>query len=238
MNEEQVIRKFMETHHGVKFIDTDNPLQVQAEQGQLLLSLKESLGDSASWSWRGSLTAALFATTTESDDQGPGQGLENVLNDDGQRFWSSDGSETKERTETLIFKLRPGPVEVRAIRITAFRAAQFQPGAPLYSPEAVSISFAQGSDPETPAFWTSEKYDYRSVDLPQVFPIPPIQTMGTNLRIHLHGAPQQQATDHKFYLAIARIEALTRPLTGSEVAGSLHQVRSGHTHPLLSLPLE
>ncbi|GLT65326.1 hypothetical protein SLA2020_377640 [Shorea laevis] len=179
---------------------------------------------------KGCITEAIMASST---DNYPDESIENTLEEldrVGWRpsYWSSKGQSKPEVPETLTYKLVADLCVVTEIRIKPFRA-YFQLGSPIYSAKSVLFrmghlksdvdNFMDESFPDSLGddfvwTYTSEEFPMAQEDSLQIFKLPePILCIGGILQIELRGRVQRQEMDELFYICVAHVQVVGRPLS-------------------------
>ncbi|GLT84516.1 hypothetical protein SLE2022_027410 [Rubroshorea leprosula] len=176
------------------------------------------------------ISEAIIASST---DHFPQERIDNTLekNDTvGGRasYWSSKGYSNPAVPETLTYKLVADLCVVTEIRIKPFKA-YFQWGFPIYS--AKSVRFRMGhlktyiddlmdesclNSVGNKFVWTytSQEFPMAQEDCLQSFKLPePVLCIGGILQIELQGRVQTQQMDGLFYICVAHVQVVGRPLS-------------------------
>ncbi|GLT84523.1 hypothetical protein SLE2022_027480 [Rubroshorea leprosula] len=177
------------------------------------------------------ISEAIIASST---DHFPQERIDNTLkkNDTvGGRasYWSSKGNSNPAVPETLTYKLVADLCVVTEIRIKPYKA-YFEHAFHIYS--AKSVRFRMGhlnpyyngnlmdeSCPDSLGdkfVWTYTSQDFPMVqeDCLQSFKLPePVLCIGGILQIELWGRVQRNQIDHLFYICVAHVQVVGRPLS-------------------------
>ncbi|CAI9092167.1 OLC1v1027346C2 [Oldenlandia corymbosa var. corymbosa] len=181
----------------------------------------------------------LKAISASSTDNYPDESIQNTLTSNdriGQRasYWSSKGESDATVPETLTYNLMAKMCLVTEIHIQPFKA-YFQFGFPIYS--AKSVRFLMGhstcnmepksgrdessSSQESPHekyVWTyiSPEFFMAQENRLQKFKLPkPVLCIGGILQVQLLGRVQRQEMDGLYYMCIAHVQVVGRPLSSA-----------------------
>lgn len=176
------------------------------------------------------------AVSASSTDNNPEESIDNTLEPRDRvgrsaSYWSSEGQCDPAAPETLIYKLVASLCVIHEINIQPFQA-YFQMGSPIYSAKAVRFrmghcktSVGQGTDNSGQASQGSADerfiWTYTSPEFPMVqenrlqnFKLPePVLCIGGILQVELLGRVQRQDMDGLFYICVAHVQVIGRPLS-------------------------
>ncbi|KAI3796577.1 hypothetical protein L1987_39255 [Smallanthus sonchifolius] len=144
-------------------------------------------------------------------------------------YWSSKGSDDPEAPETLIYNLTANLCVITEINLHPFQA-MFQMDFPIYSSKFVRFRMGH------PKSWNELNHDFMEAQecaddkfiwtyTSQIFPVArenrlqrfklhePVVCIGGFLQIELLGRVQKQATDGKYFICVAHVQAIGRRLS-------------------------
>lgn len=144
-------------------------------------------------------------------------------------YWSSKGSDDPETPETLIYNLAASFCVITEINLHPFQAL-FQLDLPIYSSKFVRFrmghpkswneidhDFMEAQECADDKFiwtYTSRMFPVAQENRLQRFKLPePVVCIGGFLQIELLGRVQKQATDGKYYICVAHVQAIGRQLS-------------------------
>ncbi|KAH9610948.1 hypothetical protein KSS87_019499 [Heliosperma pusillum] len=171
------------------------------------------------------------AISASSTDNYPEEGVHNTLEPRdriGRRasYWSSSGQSNSGVSERLTYKLISDFCVITEINVQPFQAF-FQAGSPIYSAKAVRFRMgyrvlpdgkedSEGSPYAEEQFvwtYTSKEFPMAQENIIQSFKLPePVLCIGGIVQIELLGRVQTQEMDGLFYMCVAYVQVLGRPL--------------------------
>lgn len=180
------------------------------------------------------------AIEASSTDNYPEESIQNTLDpfnglDQRGTYWSSKGESDPTVPETLTYKLTTKLCVITEIHVQPFQA-YFQPGHPIYSANSVRFRMGHPYNPvETNAefidgyskgprlFHDKFVWTYTSPEFPMVqenclqkFKLPePVLCIGGILQIEMLGRIQKQDMDSLYYICVAYVEVVGRPLSAA-----------------------
>lgn len=182
---------------------------------------------------RDCLFEAICASST---DNYPEESIQNTLEpsdsvDSRVSYWSSEGESNPAVPETLLYKLTSNLCVITEIHVQPFQAF-FQFGFPIYSAKAVRFRMGHPKYPmdsqdeaasESAVHGFADKFvwTYTSPEFPMVqenclqkFTLPePAICIGGILLVELLGRVQRQEMDGLYYICIAHVQVVGRPLS-------------------------
>lgn len=176
------------------------------------------------------------AISASSTDNYPEESVRNTLEprDRVERrasYWSSKGESDPKVSESLVYKLNAKLCIVTEIHIQPFQA-YFQFGYPIYSAKSVRFRMGHlktpkmdngtvddsgdGDESENKYVWTytSPEFPMAQENCLQQFKLPqPVLSIGGILQVDLLGRVQRQEIDGLYYICVAHVQVLGRPLS-------------------------
>ncbi|XP_056158831.1 F-box protein At4g00755-like isoform X1 [Syzygium oleosum] len=177
------------------------------------------------------------AISASSTDNYPEESVRNTLEprdrvEHRASYWSSKGECDPKVSESLVYKLNAKLCIVTEIHIQPFQA-YFQFGSPIYSAKAVRFRMGhlktRKMDEETvddsgdgdESVENKYVWTYKSPEFPmaqenclQQFKLPqPVLSIGGILQVDLLGRVQRQEMDGLYYICVAHVQVLGRPLS-------------------------
>ncbi|KAF7852379.1 hypothetical protein BT93_L0927 [Corymbia citriodora subsp. variegata] len=177
------------------------------------------------------------AISASSTDNYPEESIRNTLEprdrvEHRASYWSSKGESDPKFSESLVYKLNAKLCIVTEIHIQPFQA-YFQFGYPIYSANAVRFRMGHVKTPkmdngtvdgygdvdepvENKYVWTytSPEFPMAQENSLQQFKLPqPVLTIGGILQVELLGRVQRQEMDGLYYICVAHVQVLGRPLS-------------------------
>lgn len=178
----------------------------------------------------------LVAISASSTDNYPTESIQNTLEaldvfDNGALYWSSGGESDPSVPETLLYKLVAKLCVITEIHVHPFQA-YFQYGFPIYSCAAVRFrlghlrnlelletlldnTFMDHTLEDDRFVWTytSPEFPMAQESVLQKFELPePALCMGGYMLVELLGRVQKQEIDGLYYICIANVQVVGRPL--------------------------
>ncbi|KAF8379427.1 hypothetical protein HHK36_028862 [Tetracentron sinense] len=183
---------------------------------------------------------SLNAISASSTDNYPEESIQNTLvpgdrDEERPSYWSSEGKSDPSVPETLTYKLITNLWVITEISVQPFQA-YFQVGVPIYSAKAVRFrmghlrspmeigsDFLDGFAADRISVDDKFTWTYTSPEFPmaqekslQKFKLPePVLCFGGFLQIELLGRVQRQEMDGLFYICVAHVQVMGRPLVPS-----------------------
>ncbi|KAI3498330.1 hypothetical protein L1887_34102 [Cichorium endivia] len=158
-------------------------------------------------------------------------------------YWSSEGSDDPEKSETLIYNLTANFCVISEIHLHPFQAS-FQLDLPIYSSRYVQFNmghpkswseidqdFMESQECADDKFvwtYTSQMFPMAQENRLQKFKLPePVICIGGVLQIELIGRVQKQEVDGKYYICLTHVQAIGRQLSPAfcvEISGPSNDV--------------
>ncbi|XP_074279910.1 F-box protein At4g00755 [Silene latifolia] len=177
------------------------------------------------------------AISASSTDNYPEEGVHNTLEPRDRigrtaSYWSSSGQSNPQVSERLTYKLISDFCVITEINVQPFQAF-FQASSPIYSAKAVRFrmgyrvltddkeevdfsKYLEGSPPADEHFvwtYTSKEFPMVQENIIQNFKLPePVLCIGGIVQIELLGRVQTQEMDGLYYMCVAYVQVLGRPL--------------------------
>ncbi|XP_071735956.1 F-box protein At4g00755-like [Rutidosis leptorrhynchoides] len=144
-------------------------------------------------------------------------------------YWSSKGSDTTDTPETLIYRLKDNFCVITEIYLHPFQAL-FQLNFPIYSSKYIRfrmghpkcwneidrdfVNAQECADDKFIWTYTSKMFPVSQENRLQRFELPePVVCIGGFLQVELLGRVQKQDADGKYYICVARVQAIGRKLS-------------------------
>jgi len=128
-------------------------------------------------------------------------------------FWSSSGSNSKDSTEWLSYKIEGEACLISSVSVSAFQAL-FHTNDPIYPPS--KVRFLVGMIPNQ-FHYTSPLFDYQQNSSDQFFHFLPEVVVGKYLKFEMYGKPQMQSIDSKYYIALQKVSCQGCPVNSSTI---------------------